>query len=94
LGFFVASVLRETRPVSLFLTGGDTANAVLKTIGAKGIRLGGEIVPGMVHGKLMGGLIDRLPIITKAGAFGKRDTLVALHEYWETKSLPVKENRV
>ena len=93
LGFFVASVLRETRPGSLFLTGGDTANAVLKAIGARGIRLGGEIVPGMVHGTLMGGLIDRLPIITKAGAFGKRDTLVALHEYWETKSLPVKENR-
>lgn len=93
MGFFVASVLRETRPVSLFLTGGDTANAVLKAIGAKGIRLGGEIVPGMVHGTLMGGLIDRLPIITKAGAFRKRDTLVALHEYWETKSLPVKENR-
>jgi uncharacterized protein YgbK (DUF1537 family) len=93
LGFFVASVLRETRPASLFLTGGDTANAVLKAIGAKGIRLGGEIVPGMAHGTLIGGLIDRLPIITKAGAFGKRDTLVALHDYWEIKSLPVKKNR-
>jgi uncharacterized protein YgbK (DUF1537 family) len=90
LGFFVSSVLRETRPASVFLTGGDTANAVLKAIDAKGIRLGGEIVSGMAYGMLMGGSIDRLPITTKAGAFGKRDTLVALHEYWENQRLPDK----
>jgi len=90
LGFFVSSVLRETRPASLFLSGGDTANAVLKAIDAKGIRLGGEIVSGMVYGMLMGGSTDRLPITTKAGAFGKRDTLVALHEYWENQRLLAK----
>jgi uncharacterized protein YgbK (DUF1537 family) len=88
LGFFVSSVLRETRPAGLFLTGGDTANAVLKAIDAKGIRLGGEIVSGMAYGMLMGGSTDRLPITTKAGAFGKRDTLVALHEYWESQRHP------
>ena len=88
LGIFVSSVLRKTKPASLFLTGGDTANAVLKAIGAKGVHLGGEIVSGMVYGTLMGGPIYGLPIVTKAGAFGKRGTLVALHEYWENQRLP------
>lgn len=75
----------KTKPASLFLTGGDTANAVLNTFGAKGIRLVGEIVPGMGQGMLIGGPIDGLPVVTKAGAFGKSDTLVALHEYWMNK---------
>ncbi len=85
LGLFVAEVLRETTPANLFLSGGDTASAVLGAIGAQGIRLKGEIVPGMPAGTLMGGLIDGLPVVTKAGAFGRRETLVALHEYWSKR---------
>lgn len=85
LGLFVAEVLRETTPACLFLSGGDTATAVLGAIGAQGIRLQGEIVPGMPEGTLMGGLIDGLPVVTKAGAFGQRETLVALHEYWSKR---------
>jgi uncharacterized protein YgbK (DUF1537 family) len=92
LGLFTASLLTQTRPVSLFLTGGDTANAVFKTIGAKGIRLFGEIVPGMVHGTIIAiaGLIDGLPVVTKAGAFGNQDALVVLHEYWRKN---IRQNR-
>jgi uncharacterized protein YgbK (DUF1537 family) len=85
LGPFVAEVLRETTPASLFLSGGDTASTVLGAIGAQGIRLQGEIVPGMPEGTLMGGLIDGLLVVTKAGAFGQRETLVALHEYWSKR---------
>lgn len=82
LGLFVAEVLRETRSASLFLSGGDTASAVLGAIGARGILLHGEILPGTAQGILVGGLMDGVPVVTKAGAFGQRETLVALHEYW------------
>jgi uncharacterized protein YgbK (DUF1537 family) len=82
LGLFVAEILRETKPASIFLSGGDTATAVLGAIGAQGIRLQGEILPGMPEGTLMGGLMGDLPVVTKAGAFGSEETLVALHEYW------------
>jgi len=85
LGLFVAEVLRETTPASLFLSGGDTATAVLEAIGAQGIRLHGEIVPGMAVGTLIRGLMDGLSVVTKAGAFGEKETLVALHEYWSKK---------
>jgi uncharacterized protein YgbK (DUF1537 family) len=82
LGGLVASIVRETKPASLFLSGGDTASAVLEAIDVTGIRLYEEIVPGVPYGELIGGLIEGLPVITKAGAFGERNTLVAVHEYW------------
>jgi uncharacterized protein YgbK (DUF1537 family) len=82
LGFFVASVLKGNKPGFIFVTGGDTADAVLTAVGAKGIRIFGEIVSGMVHGSLIGGIMNNLSFITKAGAFGKKDALVVLHESW------------
>jgi len=75
--------LERRRPATLFLTGGDTANAILKTLGARGVRLFEEIVPGMVKGAIMGGPINDLLVVTKAGGFGKEDALLCLHKYWE-----------
>ena len=83
LGRFLAAVLTEIRPGLLFLTGGDTADAVLTSAGAKGIRILGEVVTGVVQGTLIGGPLDGLPVVTKAGAFGREDTLVVLHETWQ-----------
>ena len=80
LGRFLAQVLRETRPGLLFLTGGDTADAALTAAGGKGIRIFGEIVTGVVQGTLIGGILDGVPVVTKAGAFGGEDTLVVMHE--------------
>jgi uncharacterized protein YgbK (DUF1537 family) len=85
LSLFVAEILRKTKPARLFLSGGDTASAVLEAIGARGIRLHGEIVPGMPEGTLLGGPMDGHTVVTKAGAFGSKETLVALHEYWTKK---------
>ncbi len=80
LGRFLSAVLTEIRPGFLFLTGGDTADAVLSAVGAEGIRILGEVVTGVVRGTLIGGPLDGLPVVTKAGAFGRDDTLVILHE--------------
>jgi D-threonate/D-erythronate kinase len=91
LGYFVARLLEGTTPAGLFLTGGDTADAVLSAVQAFGIRLSGEIVPGLPQGTIMGGFLDGLAVVTKAGTFGQRDTLVVLHETWKGKSV---ENRV
>jgi len=83
LGQFVAIVLGDTKPGHLFLTGGDTADAVLTALEAEGIRILGEIVAGVVQGVIIGGLLDGRPVVTKAGAFGQKDTLVAVHEIWQ-----------
>jgi len=85
LGLFSAEVLARTRPGHLFLTGGDTADAVMTAVEAGGIRILGEAAVGVVEGELFGGPLDGLPVVTKAGAFGQDDTLVALYERWQEK---------
>jgi uncharacterized protein YgbK (DUF1537 family) len=82
LGRLVADVVAVTKPGNLFLTGGDTADAVLTAIEAESIRIVGEVVAGVVQGVIIGGLLNGLPVVTKAGAFGQKDTLVAVHEFW------------
>jgi uncharacterized protein YgbK (DUF1537 family) len=86
LGWFVASLLKTTTPASLFMSGGDTATAVLAAIGARGIRLHEEVLPGVALGTLVGTSLEGLPVVTKAGAFGREETLVALHEYWTERT--------
>ncbi len=74
-----AAIVRCRRPDGLFLSGGDTAAAVLGAIEASGVRLKVEILPGVIQGTVIGGADDGLPVITKAGAFGEPDTLLQLY---------------
>jgi uncharacterized protein YgbK (DUF1537 family) len=58
------------------LTGGETAIAVLRALEAHGLRLSGQLEPGLALGTLAGGPFDGLAVLTKAGGFGDADTLV------------------
>ena len=53
----------------LLLTGGDTAAAVCRRLGASLIELHGEPQPGIAAGSLLDGSHAGLPVITKAGSF-------------------------
>ena len=68
--------IERGRPGALLLTGGETAIAVLRTLGASGLRLAGEIGPGLALATLAGGPFDNLVVMTKAGGFGDADALV------------------
>jgi D-threonate/D-erythronate kinase len=59
---------------ALVLTGGETAVGVARRLGAAGIRLEGEVEPGVPVGSLIGPRPYR--VVTKAGAFGEPGTLV------------------
>jgi uncharacterized protein YgbK (DUF1537 family) len=59
-------------------TGGETARAILSAMGAKGLRLVGEIESGVPLSVAAG--IKPIPVITKAGAFGSRETLLRCYE--------------
>jgi len=59
---------------ALVLTGGDTAVGVARRLGAAGIRLEGELEPGVPLGILIGPRPYR--VVTKAGGFGEPDTLL------------------
>jgi uncharacterized protein YgbK (DUF1537 family) len=72
--------IERARPGTLVLTGGETAIAVLRALGASGLRLTGEIEPGVALGALVDGPFDGLTLVTKAGGFGDPDLLVRLGE--------------
>ncbi|MDD3140671.1 MAG: four-carbon acid sugar kinase family protein [Lachnospiraceae bacterium] len=63
-------VLLKTELSGIFLTGGDTAIAVIEQMKASGCAIQVELMPGIVLSKLVGGEKENLSIISKAGAFG------------------------
>ena len=67
---------------ALVSAGGETARAVLLALGATGLRLLGEIEAGVPLSIAEGN--RPLPVVTKAGAFGRDDTFLrcraVLHE--------------
>ncbi|GGR58443.1 four-carbon acid sugar kinase family protein [Streptomyces roseolus] len=64
----------------LVLTGGETAEAVLRALGAHGIDLHDEPEPGIARGTLAGPAgVPRVPVVVKAGGFGDDRTLLRLH---------------
>ena len=64
---------------ALVLTGGETATAVLKALGAGSFTVIGEIEPGVVISLLP----EPLPLlVTKAGAFGDAGTLARTKEFF------------
>jgi D-threonate/D-erythronate kinase len=71
-------VLENPAVRGLALSGGDTAWVACRAIGASGIKLEREILPGVPSGRLAGGLADGLAVVTKAGGFGGKETLAEI----------------
>jgi uncharacterized protein YgbK (DUF1537 family) len=76
-----AGFVQRNRIAGMFLAGGDTAVHVLRAVGARGLRLGSELEAGVPASSLIGGILDGLPVVTKAGAFGDEETLVRSARY-------------
>lgn len=75
VGQATKEILQNTKVSGLFLTGGDTAIGVLNKMNAQGSEILSEIALGVPMLRIIGGTIDGMKVITKAGAFGKEDTL-------------------
>lgn len=70
------AAIQEHSPAALILSGGDTAQWVCARAGAAVIMLAGEIVTGFPYGQITGGLLEGMPIATKAGGFGQPDAFI------------------
>lgn len=75
LGDISRSVMEQVSVSGVFLTGGDTAMGFFEKAEALGSSIIGEVMIGIPLMKLRGGKFDGLNVITKAGAFGKEDTI-------------------
>ncbi len=67
---------RRLLPAAVILAGGATARKVCERLGAAGVRLLGELSPGVPIGRLVGGRWDQVLVVTKAGGFGTPTTLL------------------
>ena len=76
------ALIRVNQPDGLFMSGGDTARAVLDRAGVNGFRLEAEAVPGTAWGRAEQGELDGTALATKAGAFGRDDLLITLYNKW------------
>lgn len=55
---------------AIVATGGDTAGAILSRADADSLDMLDEIVPGLPMGRIRGGMLAHIPIVTKSGGFG------------------------
>ncbi|HWI61995.1 MAG TPA: four-carbon acid sugar kinase family protein [Symbiobacteriaceae bacterium] len=74
MGEVAARIIRHHRLDGAVLTGGDTAKAVCRRLGATGLEVLKELEPGVPLSRLTGGA--ELLAVTKAGAFGTPMTLL------------------
>ena len=76
LGEIAVEVLRNVKVSGVFLTGGDTAIGFLNKVQAEGSYIVEEIAVGIPKMEVIGGEFNNLPVVTKAGAFGKDDAIL------------------
>lgn len=75
LGEIVETVLKSFNVSGIFITGGETAIGFFDRIQANGVEIIEEIATGIPMMKVTGGKFENLKVITKAGAFGREDSI-------------------
>lgn len=70
-----AALLIDDDTDALIVVGGDGTDALLRSLGASGVRLSGSLAHGVPWGRVRGGSRDGLLIATKSGGFGAPETL-------------------
>ena len=76
-------ILQKHRYGVVFASGGDTAEAFLKSVGAGSFSICGRLLPGIPWGYLQDGPFKGLGLITKSGSFGAEDTLIKIYTMLE-----------
>jgi len=71
-------IIENHKFTGLILIGGDTSIKVMNVIGAEGIKLENEVLPGVPIGRILGGKHEGMQVITKAGGFGDKHALVKI----------------
>ena len=72
-----ATVVGDGRASNLFVTGGETARAVLDDLDATALRMAGEsVAQGIPLATVEGGVADGTAVVTKAGGFGDQQAII------------------
>jgi D-threonate/D-erythronate kinase len=78
---FAALVGRLEPPGTVLVAGGETLRALCLGLGARHLRVTGQVGPGLPRSRIVGGAWDGVAVVSKSGAFGPpglwRDLLAA-----------------
>jgi len=84
IGMLASGLIRKFRPAGILLTGGETAIHTVQALGATGIHIVNEVLPGVQYGYLSGlteeDVVDSI-VVTKAGGFGEEDAILQILEF-------------
>lgn len=75
LGEITQEIVKKQGLRNLVISGGGTTTSICNTLGITLIDLERELLPGIPVGKAVGNRCNGLRLITKAGGFGKRNSL-------------------
>lgn len=75
LAHITRGVMGEDSFAGVFLSGGDITVAFAEESGATGIEIREEIIPLAAYGRLIGGALSNLRVITKGGMVGDRNAM-------------------
>lgn len=84
LGELTRQVLAVQEPDALYVSGGDVAMAVARALDARGFEITGCIARCVPVGQFLGCSWQR-PVMTKAGGFGKEETLLEVLHFIEER---------
>ncbi|MGQ4694567.1 D-threonate kinase [Enterobacter asburiae] len=84
LGELTRQVLAVHEPDALYVSGGDVAMAVAKALDARGFEITGCVAQCVPVGKFLGCGWQQ-PVMTKAGGFGKEETLLEVLHFIEER---------
>lgn len=87
LGKITAETLEKTSPAGIVVTGGDTLMGVFKALGAQGVRVEDEVLPGIPVATIVGGSAEGMRIVTKAGSFGSQEAIVEAVAFLKKRGL-------
>jgi uncharacterized protein YgbK (DUF1537 family) len=76
LGDVTKKIMASSDIKGLILTGGETAFNVFKSLEVEEVEVDTEVLPGIPLMRIVGGKLDKMPVITKAGAFGDSEALI------------------
>lgn len=86
----IGQLMQRVLPVApalggLYLSGGDIAIAVAQALGAYSFQIKGQVASCVPWGTFIGGQLQQIPVLTKAGGFGTTSTFLDVLNFIEEK---------
>lgn len=76
----------EVKIDGTFSSGGDVTAALYAVSEAEAIQLDDEVIPLAAYGKFIGGTFDGIPVVTKGGMVGEKQSIYKCITYLQTKN--------